>query len=80
MARQGYDLQLTRYDEKGWRATFYVTGMELCDRDGAPANERDGHGLGAGAVAGGAEGGLGGVREQRPMTGRRKARLRGDGP
>ena len=27
MARQGYDLQLTRYDEKGWRATFY-TGME----------------------------------------------------
>ena len=22
MARQGYDLQLTRYDEKGWRATF----------------------------------------------------------
>src|SRR2546430_10923129 len=28
MARQGYDLQLTRYDEQGWRATFYVTGME----------------------------------------------------
>jgi hypothetical protein len=26
MARQGYDLQLTRYDEKGWRATFYTTG------------------------------------------------------
>jgi hypothetical protein len=23
MARQGYDLQLTRYDERGWRATFY---------------------------------------------------------
>jgi hypothetical protein len=23
MARQGYDLQLTRYEEKGWRATFY---------------------------------------------------------
>ena len=22
MARQGYDLQLTRYDEKGWRATL----------------------------------------------------------
>jgi len=22
MARQGYDLQLTRYDERGWRATF----------------------------------------------------------
>ena len=28
MVRQGYDLQLTRYDEKGWRATFYTTGME----------------------------------------------------
>ena len=28
MARQAYDLQLTRYDEKGWRATFYTTGME----------------------------------------------------
>jgi hypothetical protein len=28
MARQGYDLQLTRYDEKGWGATFYTTGME----------------------------------------------------
>jgi hypothetical protein len=25
---RGYDLQLTRYDEKGWRATFYTTGME----------------------------------------------------
>jgi len=28
MARQGFDLQLTRYDERGWRATFYMTGME----------------------------------------------------
>ena len=28
MARQGYDLQLTRYAERGWRATFYTTGME----------------------------------------------------
>jgi hypothetical protein len=28
IARQGYDLQLTRYDDKGWRATFYTTGME----------------------------------------------------
>jgi len=28
MARQGYDLQLTRYDERCWRATFYTTGME----------------------------------------------------
>jgi hypothetical protein len=28
MARQGFDLQLTRYDEKGWRATPYTTEME----------------------------------------------------
>ena len=28
MARQGYDLQLTRYDEQGWRATFYMSGIE----------------------------------------------------
>ena len=28
MARQGFDLQLTRYDERGWRATFYTTGIE----------------------------------------------------
>ena len=28
MARQGFDLQLTRYDDRGWRATFYTTGME----------------------------------------------------
>jgi len=23
MAHQGYDLQLTGYDARGWRATFY---------------------------------------------------------
>ena len=28
MHRQGYDLQLTQYEDRGWRATFYVTGME----------------------------------------------------
>src|SRR6267142_5979699 len=28
MHRQGYDLQLTQYDERGRRATFYATGME----------------------------------------------------
>jgi hypothetical protein len=27
MARQGYDLQLTRYGEEGWRATFYSEGI-----------------------------------------------------
>src|SRR5687768_10557401 len=28
MHRQGFDLQLTEYDERGWRATFYSSGME----------------------------------------------------
>jgi hypothetical protein len=25
MHRQGFDLQLTQYDDRGWRATFYVS-------------------------------------------------------
>ena len=28
MHRQGFDLQLTQYDDRGWRATFYTTDME----------------------------------------------------
>jgi hypothetical protein len=28
MHRQGYDLQLTQYDDRGWRAMFYTTRME----------------------------------------------------
>jgi len=28
MHHQGFDLQLTQYDDRGWRATFYTTGME----------------------------------------------------
>ncbi len=28
MRCQGFDLQSTQYDERGWRATFYTTGME----------------------------------------------------
>ena len=28
MHRQGFDLQLTQYDDRGWCATFYTTGME----------------------------------------------------
>ena len=35
MHRQGFDLQLTQYDQRGWRATFYTTGH------GALADERD---------------------------------------
>jgi len=27
MHGQGFDLQLTQYDERGWRATFCTTGM-----------------------------------------------------
>jgi len=53
MARQGYDLQLTRYDERGWRATFYTTGMEHSP------HQRDGHRVGADAVVRGAECGVG---------------------
>jgi hypothetical protein len=41
MARQGYDLQLTRYDERGWQATFYTPGMR------ALADERDRHRMGS---------------------------------
>jgi hypothetical protein len=28
MHRQGYDLQLMQYDDRGGRAMFYTTGME----------------------------------------------------
>jgi hypothetical protein len=54
MARQGYNLLLTRYDEKGWRDLLH-------DGDGALADKRDRHRLGAHAVACGAEGGVGGI-------------------
>jgi hypothetical protein len=32
MARQGYDLQLTRYGSEGWRATFFPAGMAHSSR------------------------------------------------
>src|SRR5437773_3844131 len=28
MLHRGNDIQFTRYDERGWRATFYMSGME----------------------------------------------------
>jgi hypothetical protein len=28
MARQGYDLELRRYDGRGWRAVFFPSGFE----------------------------------------------------
>jgi hypothetical protein len=45
MHRQGYDVQLTQYDERGWRATFYVMGVEHS------ATSSTGVGLGADAMA-----------------------------
>jgi hypothetical protein len=44
MHRQGFDLRRTQYDERGWRATFYTTGMEHSP------DERDRHRVGAHAV------------------------------
>jgi len=32
MHRQGFDLQLTQYDDRGWRAMFYTTRMEHSPR------------------------------------------------
>ena len=40
MHRHGFDLQLTQYDDRGWRATFYTAGMEHS------ADERDRHRVG----------------------------------
>ena len=57
MARQGFDLQLTQYDERGWRATF------LHDRHGAFADERHWHRMGTDALARDAAGGVGGAEE-----------------
>jgi len=54
MAHRGYHLQLTRYDERGWRATFYTTGMEH-----SPTSAT-GTAWGAHAVARDATGGVGG--------------------
>jgi hypothetical protein len=52
MARQGYNLQLTRYGEEGWRATFYPAGR------GHSVTSAVGSGVGAGPVDGGAAGGV----------------------
>src|SRR6266545_8317147 len=52
MARQGYDLQLTRYGAR-------LAGDLLHERDGALGDERDRHRMGAYAVARGSEGSVG---------------------
>jgi hypothetical protein len=50
MAHQGYDLQLTRYDERGWPATFYTPGMEHSP------DERNRHWMGVARDAAGGAG------------------------
>src|SRR5262249_16924627 len=55
MHRQGFDLQLTQYDDPRLARDL------LHDRHGALPDERDGHHLGAHAAAGG----VGGVEEGR---------------
>jgi len=57
MARQGYDLQLTRYDEK-------LACDLLHDRDGTLADHRDGTAWERTAVARDAAGGVGGAEEE----------------
>jgi hypothetical protein len=56
--RQGYDLQLTQYDDRGWRDVLH-------DGDGILADERDGHRVGARAVTRDAAGFVGGVEAER---------------
>src|SRR5262245_30738556 len=67
---QGFDLQLTRYDERGWACDVLHHGH------GAFADQRDRHRVGAHAVARDAAGGMGRFEEGgggRPMI--RKALL-----
>jgi hypothetical protein len=39
MARQSYDLQLTRYGDEGWRATFYPAGRTAHSATAAVGSE-----------------------------------------
>jgi hypothetical protein len=55
MHRRGGDLQLTQYDERGWRATLYTTGMEHSPTSATGTR------LGANAVARDPAGGVGGA-------------------
>jgi hypothetical protein len=60
--RQGYDLQLRPYDEKGWRAKFYTNG------DRVLAYQRNGHRVGTHTVARDAAGGVGGAQARERLT------------
>ena len=37
MDRQGFDLQLTKYGNRGWRASFYVSGIEHAPSPSRPS-------------------------------------------
>jgi hypothetical protein len=54
MTRQGWDVQLTAYAARDWRANFFPVGDRSLDRWRIS--------MGADAVAGGAEGGVGGAQ------------------
>src|SRR2546427_4991048 len=56
MAHQGYDLQLTRYDEQGWRATFHPGGMEHSATSAVGRVGADAMARGAACSVGGAQG------------------------
>ena len=60
MHRQGFDLQLTRYADRGWARDV------LHDWDGALADQRDRHRVGAHAVARDTAGGVG---DSAPLSG-----------
>ena len=62
LAREDFDLQLTRYDEKGWDATFYTTGMEHSPTSATGTR------MGTHAVARDAAGGMGGARARERLT------------
>jgi hypothetical protein len=44
MHRQGFDLQLTQYDDRGWRTTFYTIGWNIrrCARPAPDGSGRRG--------------------------------------
>lgn len=74
MARQGFDLQLTRHDERG------LARDVLHERDGTLADERDGHRVGAHALARDATGGVGCTHAERSASKSGAARTAGQDP
>jgi hypothetical protein len=55
------------YAPGSWLDSWAGVGDVLCGGDGALAHERDGHRVGAHALARDAAGDVGAVKEQRPM-------------